>query len=476
MEESAPRKRRRWPWMILAVVVIVPIVGFVVINILFVVNAVRPDQEHIPRDLVKFEVNSDAATQTPNRPALKKFETFDDFLAASPNKTFGTIYTEWSKKFSDEEWWNSWPLANWRYDEPLSATQTAWLFQNREFIDTLLRVIKERGVPVITNQEAAALCEKYLNDSLLRGGTELIPAPKYSFYGYSARILCADSQRLRDAGDFGNAADRINAVCSLAQEIHEPGLESYLIALEMQLGAGRELAHWLSSAPPSAELAANMRAELADKAVSMDQYRSVLEIEHYYERAKLVQELTGPFSNLWSYNMFDIVIHSNRDNATDDPGFIEYVGNFISLHAKNAAKTISMKASASTVLDQSDAKFREVLKEFDANDPTKEKDTQPKSFFDRNWAETRQRTRTNLARFRVNLIGLDLAAGKTATTEIDPFANQPLSRVVEDKTELIYSIGPDLKDNGGAVNYDPTNGSFSAGDIVLRVPKNLNKR
>lgn len=55
----------------------------------------------------------------------------------------------------------------------------------------------------------------------------------------------------------------------------------------------------------------------------------------------------------------------------------------------------------------------------------------------------------------------------------DPFGKAPL-RFREDaakKEFLCYSIGPDLRDNGGATNYDPSNGTFSSGDIVTRVPR-----
>lgn len=34
--------------------------------------------------------------------------------------------------------------------------------------------------------------------------------------------------------------------------------------------------------------------------------------------------------------------------------------------------------------------------------------------------------------------------------------------------QAIWSIGPDQKNNHGRITYDPTNGSTSAGDIVIR--------
>jgi hypothetical protein len=49
----------------------------------------------------------------------------------------------------------------------------------------------------------------------------------------------------------------------------------------------------------------------------------------------------------------------------------------------------------------------------------------------------------------------------------------PLDRFAKDKAPYrtaagrIYSLGPDAVDQRGAVRYDPTNGSTSAGDLVL---------
>jgi len=50
----------------------------------------------------------------------------------------------------------------------------------------------------------------------------------------------------------------------------------------------------------------------------------------------------------------------------------------------------------------------------------------------------------------------------------DPF--RPQQKIVYQGTgsvALVYSVGPDGRDDKGAVPYDPTNGSVSAGDIVL---------
>lgn len=50
----------------------------------------------------------------------------------------------------------------------------------------------------------------------------------------------------------------------------------------------------------------------------------------------------------------------------------------------------------------------------------------------------------------------------------DPFTDAPLRTDTPTSPTLLYSLGPDLKDQRGALAYDPTNGTVSAGDIILR--------
>ncbi|MCD6384554.1 hypothetical protein J7M23_02145 [Candidatus Sumerlaeota bacterium] len=51
----------------------------------------------------------------------------------------------------------------------------------------------------------------------------------------------------------------------------------------------------------------------------------------------------------------------------------------------------------------------------------------------------------------------------------DPFSNQPLKYIFVGNRAKLYSIGPDLTDNNAKIEYDPTNGSVSTGDIIVAV-------
>lgn len=53
----------------------------------------------------------------------------------------------------------------------------------------------------------------------------------------------------------------------------------------------------------------------------------------------------------------------------------------------------------------------------------------------------------------------------------DPCGDGPLRFRAVDDSLVCYAIGPDKRDDRAAIEYDPTNGLFSAGDILVRVPR-----
>ncbi len=73
-----------------------------------------------------------------------------------------------------------------------------------------------------------------------------------------------------------------------------------------------------------------------------------------------------------------------------------------------------------------------------------------------------------LAKLRnlMTLCSLRIGNDDYAKTIIDPFTGIPLN--ITD--EMIFSSGPDRQPQGGEIEYDPTNGSSSSGDIILHRP------
>ena len=51
----------------------------------------------------------------------------------------------------------------------------------------------------------------------------------------------------------------------------------------------------------------------------------------------------------------------------------------------------------------------------------------------------------------------------------DPFTSQPLRFARSPGEIVIYSLGPDMTDDGGLIAYDPTNGTHSRGDLAIHL-------
>lgn len=73
-------------------------------------------------------------------------------------------------------------------------------------------------------------------------------------------------------------------------------------------------------------------------------------------------------------------------------------------------------------------------------------------------------------RYPDDLKSLTTPVAYLSALRADPFAREasPIRYVPKGKDWLLYSIGPDQSDDKGGIQYDPTNGAVSRGDIVRR--------
>ncbi len=87
------------------------------------------------------------------------------------------------------------------------------------------------------------------------------------------------------------------------------------------------------------------------------------------------------------------------------------------------------------------------------------------------WALTIATAQIRAYRAEKGTLPLSLAAlseiGVTPST--DPFSNHMLKYIFRGNSATLYSIGPDLMNNGGSPEYDPRRGTISPGDIAVSV-------
>ncbi|MCE5229118.1 hypothetical protein LLG95_05930 [bacterium] len=449
MADPLAKKHRPWRVILLSIIVGVPAVVFVFFQFVFFINGVRKDQLVPPKGLVTIQSNP-ATTKPTDIP-----KNFHEVLMAGTNKDAAALYRKWAPKLAYHDLSN--PFDTRIPGRPLNPEQIAWLLANRELIDDLLRAAASAKGPIITCEEAQRLDL----GSMDRG---LQPIPELTLYQRFSKILAAESRRRRDAGDPKGAAETILAVQPLAISIQEPLLVNHLVAVAMQSITNQELAGWISDSI-APDIAGQLRDRLTAQKIEIAQFRRPMEVEYQTERAQVVRLLNSPFTDM-VHKACEI---PERDSLLTrffmDPYQMTY-------HTIDLAK---LKASASSELDRFDRFYGALLKEVERNEPPVNHDSSEMPFtirfFGANFDEADVRTAVSLTSFNLNLAGLDRVAGRQPAAETDPFTKQPLKTVPVGNELCIYSLGPDRADQFGVVSYDPTNGTFSSGDIVLRVPR-----
>ncbi len=197
-ENLPPPKHRRWRWIILAIPAGAAFVVFAVFKALSTLNAIRPEQVQAPREIYHVaEITSGTAAAKISKLAFGPGSTtkFEDLIADRPNTALA-IYAKWSPRFKDRDTFAE-PLKNWNPGQPLTPQQLQWLLDQREFIDDMILMGLSGGIPMLTGDQIAGLDYKQHMS---------MPQPNYAFFHHAAKIVAAESQRRRAAGDM--PADR----------------------------------------------------------------------------------------------------------------------------------------------------------------------------------------------------------------------------------------------------------------------------
>lgn len=457
-------KRRRWLlWTALAVVVGLPAILAPGLLVLFHANAIRPDQFEPPADLVRPRASKGSAIST-----AQTSGTSGVLVPPGPHRRGSSTYIKLAGIFSSEEFKNGFSLASWQGGQPLSAEQIKWLTDHRELIADIVKLATTDGVPRITREQALALSRKELRQ---------LQAPDSQMMLRFARILAAESSRRIDAGDANGAVETLLAARLLALSLREPFVLGHMVALRIQSHADQELARLLSRPSLTPDLARRIHDQLAGEPMAMTQLRDCMDLQYQLDRKAVIDLLNAPIADLFKYNINCEMKHFiSLDPSVAVPGS-SYKDIYWEFKAhpnattgglfNSAYRAITMKSSASRILDNYDSDYRNAFYAIDQNRPI---DTQKESYLPTVMAFTNgAQEKANMTLHNLELVGLDMVAGGTGS-ETDPLTNEPFKTIQEDGSMLIYSIGPDLKDQHGHVAYDPTNGTTSAGDIMLRIP------
>lgn len=452
MDEKTPKRRRKWLWILCGIVFGVPAVIVLILMVMMQTHRLRPDQMQSPRFLT-VKPTETSATVARFDPA--KHLAYPDYFEQSNGKDAAALYRKLEKTTDNPEWRNACPFLARKAGEPLTAEQDLWLKEHRAEVEEMIQFAKLSNKPTLTWEEALALKRN-------------IPVANMMLYTTCARVLTAEARRLKDAGDWASASNVLTSINPMAQAMQQPWLIGHLVGVSMQGAANKELGSWISKGDVPTDVARTLQEGMNQQVIGFADYRKAIETEYATGRNHVVELLNS--------SVPDIIRQTVRGSksASLSQLFWDHPGRFL---ATGAVGTLA-KANASTIVDRFDAlnseRFAALDKgeRFDWNSDAMKILNLPYSpkFPISNFDEAHTRTDTGVTILKLNIAGLNIAQGKPAGGT-DPFGNQPLKTADEGGATVLYSVGPDKQDDGGAISYDPTNGTVSRGDIFLRVPR-----
>lgn len=482
------KPKRSWKKRILIACVVVCCliaVPVFILSILFAAGGVKPERRQPPKELLHVKpaanpAHTSAITSATMPTYLARSDKvpgdqFKAILAANPNQTAVRLYVKLLDVMSTSTVHELFRGSSMT-PHYLNPKIVQWLSTHREAVDDMLKLAAAGGVPTITNEQAAAVDPKNVSG---------LPLPDLMMTQEMVRLLAAECRLRRERGDMSGAAECILASETLAQSVGEPLVISVLVSAADKSFTYEELKVWLEDSKMPDDTAQKLRESL-EKVPPID-FRPSAELEYRGGRAALVDLLSGPYQNVLSYRLGSYY----RGGSVSFWYMLDEAGSAPVKTFENTASAAfhaaRIKASADSIVADFDTHFK---KAYELLTPgrllDKNSGADPEIFWRKSslamlsgwWSPdfSNEKTRGSVtdARLQLDLAGLDCVVEPEteAVKRIDPFTNAPLKQTDETTHTLIYSLGPDRVDQHGALSYDPTNGTFSAGDIAIGVPKN----
>ena len=361
-----------------------------------------------------------------------------------------------------------WPHG-WDMGTPLTQEQQDWLLRHQGVIEDLMALAAAGGMPGMSFEETLALLK---HDGSGFQDLMNVPVPDFLFAQTCARMLTLESQRLREGGDMARAAEVLLAIAPLAGSIREPTLIGHLVGVAMQRMATTGAAQWLEAGSMPPEVARQLRAGFGNSGLDLENLHHALQLEYLCNRTGAVMLVNAPLLSVFRQTMNDPTYQGpwQKDNFLEQIGFMgnRLIKNPLGTFG-GAWKAVVLRVNADGEINKLDQFWERKLDRIAAGD-IEAIDWSPYQSYLSPPDFTSEAVRTAVSQARVNLVraGLDHLLGQPSDA-MDPFTGEPLRVIERDSETLIYSLGPDRTDHHGEIQYDPRNGTFSAGDIFIRI-------
>ena len=474
MDEKQPRHWRKWLMIAVIIAIGAPMTVLAILPLIFSMHAIPKEQQAPPAMMLTVKPAANVPRINFKRPVLtaKNTRTNMDELARAraemlieyeraknqksplidPYKKFLSL---WNYQLGKD--FMALRPQKWLPGDSPSDAQIKWLLEHKELVEALMQMADAGGFPMISCEEAAGFTEEQLAN---------MPLFTPSMYPIMLIMTC-ESQRLKDSGDEAGAAKTLIALDSLTRSISQPHPSNLMLSMNMKNMADQLLSKWIEGSMKP-EIAQQLRDKLDRPWVNP---RKVFELDYRCTRYWIVKDLNKNYMYMYKNQMQVFVSGKSKDPNLADK--LEHA-------CETAWYTVRIKAAADSVLQEYDAKYGKFLDQAGSDKflPENSRTTRGEYDFYLDHVGPRfsnpQADFTRKAQMILNLAALDRIIDpeqKNPITRLDPYTAQPLKVSETADATVIYSIGPDGKDQLGIARYDPSQWRNKTGDIVIRVPK-----
>lgn len=455
-----------------------------------------------------------STSRAPGLPPVTATGEFEDFqsyltvcLAREPGLAAAALYLQIAECFNKEpqlrgdfeELFSKAPI-DASLDLPasgpvrLTPEQAGWLRRHGALLGLIHRLAQAGPLPMPSTQERLAYMK--------RTGKPL-PVLEYLNLRLCAKICIAESMLRLQQGERPGVRQGIEDSIALAglgcdgDQLINKFLQVQLIVPTLQLT--RLMLDDPATPPAELDWLCATLAQAEERLDPPDMLTRAMAAEYLEMRQEIVNSIE---KKSWRSPIFGWDVEQNRrlyEAQLRVPGSRRYVTlpnlvklvpkAFIAIHLRNNSpealrefdryNTMGQKS-----LDQPFSQFTKIHQE--AEEQYWSHTYEARNFLVRictpNLLEIKRRISENETRLHLVRLGLALRAATSQTLALrredlaaqphnpwrDPFTERPLQLDASTSPTLLYSLGPDLHDQGGALSYDPTNGTLSAGDIIMR--------
>jgi hypothetical protein len=489
MDKTNTFRKGLWIRLLVLGILLSPVALFLLVSVTINLQSVPSEMREAPDEVVQaFRIHSApnpasvrSAPLSPSRETRPRGLTYDDYakwlLEREPDNKSAALYLEMAERHTSEERRDlSHQLSSddrWRMclaeGQPLPAEIRALLEDNADHIETILRLAEAGTIPNYSRAEIEEM------DGMELAG---MPVPNFLTFMVACKFMSSDALRCLMNGRDQDCAERLAAIYDLAKMTAQGGYDiCWLIALASANTGSMALREWMQNREIALEILPDVLSALDDAADSIGTVDGLLlgiECNYRIQRYFLVQSLEKP----WMKSIdTGYILAATRDEIL--PKLAKFPGELY-----YAAKR---KTNSEELLRRIDACWEkaaisaigpyEGLQERD-QELYREMDRIGDDYGARSWLNGSFTlvTRGLVCRARINLLRAAMRSklGRQDFAELpDPFTEEPLNAEEGPNHLLLWSLGPDLTDQQGKIEYDPTNGTASGGDLTIRIQTNL---